>query len=183
MAPTPAGEAYLQFSRRILAQKKEFEREISIAKLNKRKLTIGVPFNRTQLFVNALIEMERKHPDIQIELIEKPFTEIEDELNACRVDVAFTNNPSSNPNWVIRNLWREELVVYISSAFPTPQTKSVDFSDLPWVDLSALSGQRFLIGHKNQAAGVWSRRLLQENHCVPSQILEIRSVHAMAQIA
>lgn len=183
MVPTQAGERYLAFARKLLEEQEEFERTIALERWDQRVLRIGIPFSRGELFVPALIAFEKAHPDIQVELLEQPFPEIEQRLDKCEIDMAFTNTPFNTNNWVVRELWQEEVRLYIPESLMQPAWKLKSEGPERWIDLEELSDCRFIIGSRDQLLGRMARQIFQENHFSPKRTFEIRNVAAMFQLA
>lgn len=183
MAPTPAGEKYLAFARKLLSEKEHFEQTMALEKWNQRILRIGIPFNRGELFVPALLAFEKEHPDVQVKLFERPFPDVEQELDNCEIDLAFTNSPPDTSNWVVQELWQEELFLYIPPVFPQPQYISKQDGQKRWIELSQLSEYRFILGCREQLLGRMAQQVFQENNFHPDRVFEIRNVSAELQLA
>ena len=117
-----------------------------------------------------------------MELIEKPFPELEKMLDECKIDLAFTNSPVEKPNWEMETLWEEEMVLLVSGRFPEPEWSRVDFSTRRWVDLEQFRDYRFIVGYPDQMYGMMTERIFEEMHFMPKRVLRIRSATAALEL-
>lgn len=183
MMPTPTGEQYLIFARKVLAEKKQLDTTISLMNDGHGSLRVGIPVTRAVTFVDILLKYKNLYPNVDVILVEDNFVDIEEALLDCRLDVAFISNYHNNANIVAEKLCEEEILLYIPDGIKATEGEYVDFSKYPWVDLQALEYERFLITSKTQTSGLYAQKIFKEYGYTPQESFHIRNLAAELRLA
>ncbi len=147
LAPTDAGECYIETAKQILSLYRELKNQIDdIQHLRKGRLTIGCsPQISSFLFPALLPNFRRKHPDIQITLYEESLTVLEELLASGDLEVAFTNAVINNNAFGHVPLFKEELILLAPDSFAPSRIEKNENSTLPIIDLSCLKDCSFVL--------------------------------------
>ncbi|WP_320937023.1 LysR family transcriptional regulator [Enterocloster lavalensis] len=149
---TEAGETYLQLSRQILQLYENFQYEIGqLKKLACGKLRIGASWYLSTTFVSPLVsEYTRLYPGIQIDCIENRTSLLLEQLHSGQIDIAFVSrfpheNAQNQKRLTYVPLYRDKMCVVAHTGYQMNKTK-----DCPWIDLTALDEQPFIMFRPNK---------------------------------
>lgn len=122
----------------------------------KEEVKIGFAPGTLQILgVKEIIEFEREHRDIEINIAE--YSDVECELNVLNgyLDLALTVRPKDEKNFKYYHLIKENLIAIINKNNPLVTKKSVKFEDLKNEKFILLNDtfriQRVLMDHFNKA--------------------------------
>lgn len=167
---TPAGEAFVVEARRII---EDFDRLAERAKASSAdtlgRIVIGLYKSlSTGALRTFLSDFRQRYPDIDLELLEAPFTEIIAGLHSGRVDAALIlGDPGKCEVLDSIALWSEHLMVALPKGHP--------LAERPVVYWPELKGERFLIGHNDPGPDI--RNILLRHLAAPSDHPEIVTLH------
>ncbi|GAB1715008.1 MAG: LysR family transcriptional regulator [Nitrobacter sp.] len=167
---TLAGEAFVVEARRII---EDFDRLAERATASGAgtlgRIVVGLYKSlSTGALRTFLNDFRQCYPDINLELLEAPFTEIIAGLHSGRVDAALILGDLGKGE-VLDSiaLWSEHLVVALPNGHP--------LAEKPVVYWPELKGERFLIGHHDPGPDI--RNILLRHLAAPSDHPEIVTLH------
>lgn len=167
---TPAGEAFVVEARRII---EDFDRLAERAQASGAgtlgRIVVGfyksLSTGALRTFLN---DFRQRYPDIDLELLEAPFTEIIAGLHSGRIDAALIlGDPGECEVLGSIALWSEHLMVALPKGHPLAE-KSVIY----WPELK---GERFIISHNDPGPDI--RNVLLRHLAAPSDHPEIVTLH------
>ena len=147
---TPAGEALLQLSRRVLADVRETTSAIAE---HQKKLTgtIHLAGGMTvclHVFPSLLKEYRKQHPDVEVKLTTGGTPYLVERLRAGAVDVALLTLPVEGADLTQVPVMNEELLLVTHPSHPLARQRRVrphDLEDQPWVLFERGSSTRRVI--------------------------------------
>lgn len=182
LEPTVAGNHYLEFARRTMAEKEALDRRISLFAYGKGQIRVGIPFSRSHLFADTLIAFSQQYPDTEILLEEDSYYQLDEKLKSCQLDLIFTNNPEPNPANCVVPISEDEFQIYVAPQF-APKSSSCSFSSYPWVDVTQFRDCRFLLPPETQLTGKVSRAMFRDCDYAPRRIFPVRGISTMLRLA
>lgn len=167
---TPAGEAFVVDARRII---EDFDRLAERAKANDAgtlgRIVVGFYKSLSAGALRTFLsDFRQRHPNIDLELLEAPFTEIIAGLHSGRVDAAIILGDVGRCE-VLDSiaLWSEHLMVALPQGHP--------LAEKPVIYWPELKGERFLISHNDPGPDI--RNILLRHLAAPSDHPEIVTLH------
>ena len=167
---TNEGETLLQTIRKVLHYYEKVQQEASsIIGVTKGKIKIGVFTSVSSNWLPEIIKiMQERYPDVQIELMEGNYLEIEQWLLSGIIDCGFLNVAHSNQFEVIP-LKKDRLLCIVSSESKLYNHSTVSFEDLV--------KESFIMpaygGHHDV------KRIFEENQVHPNIRFELMEEHAI----
>jgi len=167
---TPAGEALVVDARRIL---EDFDRLTERARASGAgtlgRIVVGLYKSLSQGTLRTFIDdFRERYPDIDLDLLEVPFTEIIAGLHSGRVDAGLIlGDPGKCEIFESLALWSEHLMVALPNGHRLAE-KSVIY----WPELK---GERFLISHNDPGPDI--RNILLRHLAAPSDHPQIDTLH------
>jgi LysR family transcriptional regulator, hydrogen peroxide-inducible genes activator len=153
IAPTEAGARIISQAQRTLLESRKIEEMIRIEKGEMiGELTIGIiptlsPY-LLPLFVNSFLE---KYPEINLNIEELITADIVNRLQEERLDIGLLVSPLHVNGLVVRDIFNEEFIAYVSNRSPLFHKELLTYEDLQTSELL----------------------LLNEGHCFREQVLNI----------
>lgn len=113
---TYAGEEFLAYASRFLAERRSMAQELSDIAHNERgRLRVGVTATRGHIIMpRAIASFQRDHPGISVVLSEGENDELVELLEEDLLDLIVATLPKDRPSLVVHELIREEVVLVIS---------------------------------------------------------------------
>lgn len=167
---TPAGKVFVVEARRII---EDFDRLAERAKASGvgtlGRIVVGFYKSlSTGALRTFLSDFRQRYPDIDLELLEAPFTDIIAGLHSGRVDAALIlGDPGKCEVLESLALWSEHLVVALPKSHPLAKK--------PVIYWSELKGERFLISHNDPGPDI--RNILLRHLAAPSDHPDIVTLH------
>ena len=183
IAPTPAGREYLDFARTVLRLKEEMDARIAALPDGKSSLRVGVCLNSVSMFSGVTARFARLYPKVQVSILEDFSANLWVALNEGDLDLIFPSGPTDDANVVSEELWYSGLALYLPADLADPPKKTVDFSPLPWVDLSVLNDRPLITLRAGPKAGGGEDRILKEHNLHPSSVTVVRSLYSKIRLA
>lgn len=183
---TYAGQRYVDRARQILSIKRQLDQELDdIGQREIGELTVALtPMRSVYLLPQVLPAFRRRHPNIQLHILEGNSGLFERMLLEGEVDLAFFSNALLHPKLTCEALAKEELVLLLSADHPLagegtrrPNTR------FPWLDIARLAGEEFLLPTPDQRTRATIEGLLRSRSIHPKALLELASVPAAANLA
>ncbi|PRD43093.1 LysR family transcriptional regulator [Phyllobacterium phragmitis] len=167
---TPTGEEFLVSARRIIEDVERLtERAKASAAGKVGRLLVGFYKSLSAgAFRAALHDFREQYPDIEVELVEVPFTELMAGLQSDRIDLAvILGDAGKCKDFASVTLWAERLVVALPECHP--------LVDRPLIYWPELKSERFLISHHDPGPDI--RHILLRHLAAPSDHPEILARH------
>ena len=129
---TPAGESFLDDSRRILA---EIERATSsargIAEGKQGRLRLGVCEDATtERLSRTLAAFHGERPKVQVDLFEMPSPRLAGALTRNDIDLALLVPPVSEESLIIDVLWEDDWLIALPNGHPLAEQNRIECRDL-----------------------------------------------------
>jgi DNA-binding transcriptional LysR family regulator len=163
---TPAGEAFVVNARRIIEDFDRLAERAAASGIGRLgRIVVGLYQSlSTGTLRTFLKDFRLRYPDISLELLEAPFTEIVAGVHSGRVDAALIpGDPGKSELLDSLALWSERLVV----ALPVGHR----LAEKPVIYWPELKGERFLISHNDPGPDI--RNILLRHLAAPSDHPEI----------
>ena len=175
MLLTPAGERLLETARQVLEQLDAAEQAIKALSLERRQpLRISAECYTVYHWLPALLKVFRqKFPSVEVRIDVDSTPRPLARLLEGKLDLAVLMSPVRDRRIVLRPLFRDEMILVLSSAHR--------LADVPWARLSDLAGERlFLYAPKEQS--FVCQRLLGPAGVVPESIEQVQLTEAMVEL-
>ncbi len=118
---TPSGETLLRYTRRIFRDLENAAMEVSeMGRLQRGRLKVGAGMIACIYILPAILErFKEEYPDVEIEVITGPTTQLIDRLRENEIDLGLFTLPVDFPDLKVIPLFTEEMVVVSSPKHPT----------------------------------------------------------------
>lgn len=184
---TYAGEQFLAYAIKIAADRRAMGQELrDIAKNESGRLRVGVTATRGHIIMPRAIAMfQRAHPGISIALFEGENDELTEVLGEGRLDMVVATVQKDSPGLVVRELFREEVVLLVSQAL-LERLYGLRAGDVvarveKSGDLLPLADCPFLMMGEKDVPGEYSRRALARAGVKPNvRVMSTNSETLMA---
>ena len=188
---TFAGERYYMVAQDILKIYSDFEIEVSdINNLKKGRVTIGITiYLATHILPLVLPEFKQKCPNIEVSIVEKNSTELENSLITGEVDFAlmhalpFQEKPS-NTNTDFYSLTKDPLVLVTKKGHPLGRyAQPGNGLAYPQIDLTKFAHEPFILVTKAQKIRQVADLILHKAQINPDVILTTKSYETARRLA
>lgn len=183
--PTHLGERLIAYALQI--QQVEFHLGNEIDKLvdgDAGRIRIALPSLRSAFVLPVIIPPFRKrHPDVEIQLLEAHAGSLEETLIVGKVDFALINTPIRNPHVVSHPVSRDQilLVTPVDHLLAGAGTM-IKGSPYPVVDIEMFSEDEFILQYPNQRTRQVADTMFQEARITPKIMLEIDSIETSLKL-
>lgn len=186
LLPTYLGELYLEKARKILALGEEFQQQKDqVAHGYKGRIQIGLPIRRSpQLIPSALKIFRTRYPNVEVVLHEGNQRAMTELLLGNQLDLMLCSLTEPLPELEYIHLCWDCVVLLVEAEHPC--CKSARYQEgfyHPWLDLSKLEHETFLLQHPGQSLRWYSDLILEESGIRPKHITQIRNIETAAQMA
>jgi len=187
MTLTPAGEAFLLCSRRILQFYEAMQREVKMLSIaEKDTVHMGIsPFYSQHYLPKILPPFLQKHPQINVDIVEENSVNLENKLLKGELDFCALPLYPKNELLEYETIYHEKILLAvpknhpINSSYPTDTLISKAY---PSIDLALMKNEPFIGLKKIQKFSAIGLRLCEEAGFVPRTICETmnwETVHLM----
>ena len=147
LMPTPAGEVYLRYARKIAALERNMEKDMASWKQNSLTLAVGFANNWIrQHLLNVTRKMQLKEPGVQIVVNEMRSNAIEKLLISCELDIGFVTFPTMNEQIETRLLMEETLLLAVPATHPLASGGALcSAGEFPLINLNLFSEEDFIL--------------------------------------
>lgn len=191
LIPTFAGERYYQIADQILKIYNDFEIEISdINNLKKGRITIGcTTYLATHILPVTLPIFKQECPNIEVFIVEKNSTELEEELSRGKVDFAMMHTSpfckiSNTSNIDFHPLHRDPFLLVTKKGHPLGRyAVNVANSDYPKIDLTLFADEPFIFVKREQRSRQVAESILQKANINPTIALTTKSIEIARRLA
>lgn len=183
---TYAGERYVAKATEILTLKHELDHEMNdIIKSNTGILKIAFPVMRgTYMLPCTLPIFQSLYPNVELSIYEGNSMELEDRLLSGETDLAFFNLPTRSSDIDYEMISHEEILVVLSARHPLADTGVArEGCKYPWIDLSLLKEESFILQLPDQRTRQIENALFQEHGFTPKIMLVTRNIQASCLLA
>jgi DNA-binding transcriptional LysR family regulator len=169
VALTPAGKAFLEPARRAIDNARiAKEQALRAARGEVGRLRLGFTVLAFYgLLPEALQAFRRRHPDVDIELVEMNSPSLETALITGTIDLAILHPPLGHPELMVRSLPDEPLVLALPESHPL-----VALEEIP---IKALADEPMLIAPRSVGPSIYDRMitLFQSEGVTPHVVQEV----------
>jgi DNA-binding transcriptional LysR family regulator len=169
VALTPAGKAFLEPARRAIDNARiAKEQALRAARGEVGRLRLGFTVLAFYgLLPEALQAFRRRHPDVDIELVEMNSPSLETALITGTIDLAILHPPLGHPELMVRSLPDEPLVLALPESHPL-----VALEEIP---IEALADEPMLIAPRSVGPSIYDRMitLFQSEGVTPHVVQEV----------
>jgi len=186
LLPTYLGELYLEKARKILALGEEFKQQKDqIVHGYKGRIQVGLPIRRSpHLIPSALKIFRSRYPNIEIVLHEGNQQAMTKLLTENQLDLMLCSLTDPIPELEYVHLCWDSVVLLVEAEHPCCQSARYREGFYhPWLDLSKLAHETFLLQHPGQSLRWYSDLTLEESGVTPAHITQIRNIETAAQMA
>ncbi|WP_124064898.1 LysR family transcriptional regulator [Clostridium sp. E02] len=185
-SPTYAGERYLHYAEKIVAYGIEWEIEFDdIMHRNQGRLNIALPIMLGNSLIGpTLMTYHKFYPHVTVNLMEEVNFVAEHTLTDHTVDLTFYNVHKFPIDLDYQMIGKEEMVLVLSGKNPLVKKaiKKEGFR-YPWLDLSLLTKEPFILLYPDQNSGAIACQLFQEYQLDPVILLHTRNSELSIQLA
>ena len=186
LLPTYLGELYLEKARKILALGEEFQQQKDqVVHGYKGRIQIGLPIRRSpHLIPSALKIFRTRCPNVEVVLHEGNQRAMTELLLGNQLDLMLCSLTEPLLELEYIHLCWDCVVLLVEAEHPC--CKSARYQEgfyHPWLDLSKLEQETFLLQHPGQSLRWYSDLTLEESGIQPKHITQIRNIETAAQMA
>lgn len=186
MVLTYAGEEFVKAAREITMKCFELEdRMIDISKNVALKLRIGYMVRQVEaLFPDVMTAFHEHYPQSVVYAIDGHLSDLEEQLLADELDMFFGYNTVSNSRLSYETIYNDRLVAVLPASHPAV-SYAVKKEDCiyPWLDLSYVKKERFILQHSNQSIRQLEEDALLYADVLPELTYKISSIDAGIRLA
>lgn len=186
MILTYAGEEFVKSAREITMKCFELEdRMIDIGKNVAVKLQIGYMVRQMEaLFPSVMTEFNQLYPQSVVYAVDGHLSDLEEKLISGDIDMFFGYNSVSNTRLSYETIYEDCLVAVLTKSHPAVlSVKRLDTCIYPWLDLSMVSKERFILQHSNQSIRQLEEDALFYADVLPEMTYKISSIDAGIRLA
>lgn len=186
MIPTYAGQKFLDAGSRIFQIQSQLKNTLKeIANHSTGSLNIAITTTRGHYVLpKILARFREQYPDYQIEVMDLSVSELENALRNGTADLAVYSLTERNKEFHYYHINTEEVVLCLPWDHPYSQfIIQKDGFKYPWIDLTHLQEETFLINDPRQwRIGQIAQRLLTE-YCLQPRMILLRSLDTCLALA
>lgn len=184
--PTDAGKLYIRYATEILSLRNQYECEMqNLIDETIGTIHLGIHHRRAlYLIPGSLSEFSKTHPNIELVIHEMTSEEMDLGLASGELDIAITNHRNSPSRFLYELLYRDYLLLILSSHHPVCQTaKPLQGHHYPWIDLTLLGNERMILQKPFQSSRIYVDSIMKELEMTPAKELIIENMETAAQFA
>lgn len=184
--PTYVGERYIHYAEKIVEFGMEWDIEFDdIMHQNHGRLNIAIPIMLGNSLIGpTLMTFHQQYPHVTVNMMEEVNFVAEHTLNDHTVDLTFYNVREFPKDLDYQVIGKEEMVLVLSANHPLSaaavQTPGFQY---PWIDLSLLSGESFILLYPDQNTGGLALKLFEDYGMKPDILLHTRSSEMSIRLA
>ncbi len=186
MILTYAGEEFVKSAREITMKCFELEdRMIDMGKNVAVKLKIGYMVRQMEtLFPSVMTEFNSLYPQSVVYAVDGHLSDLEEKLLSGDIDMFFGYNSISNTRLTYETIYEDCLVAILPKSHPAVlNAKRLERCIYPWLDLSYVSKERFILQHSNQSIRQLEEDALLYADVLPELTYKISSIDAGVRLA
>ena len=186
LIPTFAGERYIQMSRKVLKDYRDFEQELcDISSLHMGRLKVGTSAHIGSYVLPQVIPLfNRTYPNIEVSISEGNSQVLEHMISGNELDVALMHLPLKHIEANYVEIARERYVMAFSKDHPlNRKLYPREGETYPYIDPRAAAGQKIVLSFPYQRVRQISDRILEKAGITPDIILTTSSVQTALRFA
>lgn len=184
--PTYVGERYIHYAEKIVEFGMEWDTEFDdIMHQNHGRLNIAIPIMLGNSLIGpTLMTFHQQYPHVTVNMMEEVNFVAEHTLNDHTVDLTFYNVREFPKDLDYQVIGKEEMVLVLSANHPllAAAVQKPGFQ-YPWIDLSLLSGESFILLYPDQNTGGLALKLFEDYGMKPDILLHTRSSEMSIRLA
>lgn len=184
--PTYVGERYIHYAEKIVEFGMEWDIEFDdIMHQNHGRLNIAIPIMLGNSLIGpTLMTFHQQYPHVTVNMMEEVNFVAEHTLNDHTVDLTFYNVREFPKDLDYQVIGKEEMVLVLSANHPllAAAVQKPGFQ-YPWIDLSLLSGESFILLYPDQNTGGLALKLFEDYGMKPDILLHTRSSEMSIRLA
>lgn len=176
LRPTYAGERFLETAHKILDLLEQLKKEMEdVADLGGGLLTIGsLPITGAHLMPLVLPVFKKKHPGVEIRLMEETTSNLELLTARGSTDISILTLPVQDPNLEWEEILEEEICLAVPVDHPLSKEKEVD--------LRTLKDESFILLKKGQGFRHLSVKWCEEAGFQPRVVFESTNIETVQSL-
>ena len=154
--PTFAGRKYMEYARKILQIRQDWEKELKdLTENNEGELNVAFPLMRSTCMVPQIItSFFQKYPKVKVNILEEAYSIQEKLLLNDQLDFGIFNEVHEHPKLEYELLKKEEILLIMPPDHPLASAgKASTHSTYPKLDLSLLAEEPFILHFPEQTTG------------------------------
>ena len=187
LIPTDAGLKYLEAARSMMDTFTTMSNELKNSdNLIHGLLRVGTSNSRSPLLLSKSIPLFHfKYPNVEIQLYEESSYKLENKLAEGLIDLLISKGPvSSLSKFVAKPLFTEELLLSLPQGHPlAAQAKPNGNSRFPWLDISLLRDETFVLLKTGQYTRLLVDQLFAEYEYYPKKILTTTNIETAIRMS
>lgn len=184
--PTYLGERYIHYAEKIVEYGMEWDIEFDdIMHQNHGRLNIAIPIMLgNSLMGPALLKFHKLYPHVTVNMMEEVNFVAEHTLTDHTVDLTFYNVHEFPTDLEYQVIGREEMVLVLSADNPlAAYAEKREGFHYPWIDLSLLSKEPFILLYPDQNTGGLALKLFKDYGLEPNILLHTRNSEMSISLA
>lgn len=184
--PTYLGERYIHYAEKIVEYGMEWDIEFDdIMHQNHGRLNIAIPIMLGNSLIGpALLKFHRLYPHVKVNMMEEVNFVAEHTLTDHTVDLTFYNVHEFPTDLEYQIIGREEMVLILSADNPlTAFAEEKEGFHYPWIDLSLLAKEPFILLYPDQNTGGLALKLFKDYGLEPNILLHTRNSEMSIRLA
>jgi DNA-binding transcriptional LysR family regulator len=176
--PTYLGERYIHYAEKIVEYGMEWDIEFDdIMHQNHGRLNIAIPIMLGNSLIGpTLLQFHKRYPHVTVNMMEEVNFVAEHTLTDHTVDLTFYNVHEFPTDLDYEIIGREELVLVLSAENPlVSMAEKKEGFGYPWIDLSHLSNEPFILLYPDQNTGGLALKLFKDYNMEPEILLHTRN--------
>jgi DNA-binding transcriptional LysR family regulator len=177
-SPTYIGERYIHYAEKIVEYGMEWDIEFDdIMHQNHGRLNIAIPIMLGNSLIGpTLFQFHKQYPNVTVNMMEEVNFVAEHTLTDHTVDLTFYNVHEFPTNLDYQIIGKEEMVLVLSAHNPLVSlaVKKEGYG-YPWIDLSLLSKEPFILLYPDQNTGGLALKLFEDYQIEPNILLHTRN--------
>jgi len=175
--PTYAGEVFVAKAQQILDLVEQLQSEMNdISNLRKGKLVVGtLPLTGAHILPLVLPEFAKRHPGIEVTLVEDTTANLEQFTADGRVDFSLLTLPVDEPSLVVRPYATEEICLAVPSTHR--------FAEIPEpIPVKALKDEAFIVLKKGNGFRKITLNICEEAGFTPRIVFESSNIETVQSL-
>lgn len=186
LIPTHIGTRYLTYISQIASLQDNWNMEYAdLLGEQKGHVSITLPPMRSACIIPYTLPLfYSKYPDVQITIREESTMVQKHWLSSRNVDFAIHSDTEPHSPFIHEDLGKEEVVLIMSPSYPL--AKMGEYRQgcrYPWLDLSLLKKEPFILNPPDQTTGRVSAQLLEQAEITPFTLLQTRNTEVAIRLA
>lgn len=180
------GQRYLEYAKKMLALDQDWKKELSDMRSSfEGELNIAIPPMRSACLIPQLLpEFHKIHPGVHINFYEQGHNIQDTLVTDVKLDFAILSDWQSHPDLTYELLKEEEILLVLQANHPISCHGVLrEGYRYPWLDLSLLAQESFILHFPEQNTGRNARELFQQYHIQPPVPFMSRDSHTCIQLA